>query len=55
MTISVFKDNALNKDKGLKVEGSWGGWDTQHGYCIVPNATKREEAINVLLKNKVIP
>ncbi|MCX7903498.1 MAG: hypothetical protein N2486_03200 [Caloramator sp.] len=55
MTICVYNDNPLNKNVGWKVEGDWGGWDNQHGYCIVPNATSREEALNILSKNKVIP
>lgn len=55
MTICVFSDNPSNKDGGGKIEGGWGGWDSEHGYCIVPNARTREEALNILLKNKVIP
>lgn len=54
MTISVFSDNPLNKDGDGKVEGDWGGWNDRNGYCIVPNAANREEALNILLKNGVI-
>lgn len=55
MTISVYRNNALNKEGNGKINGNWGGWSTIDGYCIVTNATTREEAINILLKNKVIP
>lgn len=54
MVICVFSNNPLNKDK---IEGNsinWGGWNEQSGYCIVPKASNREEAINILLKSKVI-
>lgn len=55
MIIGVYDNNALNKDGNGKVNGDWGGWSTIDGYCIVTNASTREEAINILLKNKIIP
>ncbi len=54
MTITVFSDNPLNKAEGGKTQGSWGTWNERNGYCIVPLADTREEAINKLIKYKVI-
>jgi len=54
MSIIVFSDNPVNKNEGGKAEGSWGDWNENDGYCIVPLANTREEALNILTKNELI-
>jgi len=45
-----------NPDSGNigKSEGNWGTWNESNGYCIVPRASSREEALDILLKQGVI-
>jgi len=47
MVITVYGEN-----KGL--EGNQGGWSTVDGYCIVPLAKNRDEAMKILLKHGLI-
>jgi len=47
MVITVFGES-----KGL--EGRQGGWSTVDGYCIVPLAKSRNEAMKILLKHGLI-
>ncbi|KYH29713.1 hypothetical protein CLTEP_27060 [Clostridium tepidiprofundi DSM 19306] len=54
MAIIVFSKNSLNKDGDGKISGNWGDWNEDDGYCIVPLATSREEAIDILLKIGII-
>jgi len=57
MAILVFSENPLYKDEGgkaLSSTGTWGRWTASEGYCIVPLATNREEAIDKLLKMGII-
>lgn len=51
MAIIVYSDNQANKNVGGKADGSWNERD---GYCIIPLATNREEALNILLENRII-
>ncbi|GEM_PF-626615 len=54
MAIIVYSDNPVNKDGGGKAEGDWGGWNENDGYCIVPLAADREDAIEILSDKGII-
>lgn len=54
MAICVFSENPLDRSAGWKESGSWGTWNEQHGYCIVPGAETYEDAVQRLLKAGVI-